>query len=234
MGESTGLFLNLMMSLVDQVVPANVMDPTDWTQLKLPSAERIKRPLNSFMVYSKAERKKITRDSPDLHHAAISQILGSGWRELTKEQKKPFELIAADLHDQHTRQYPDYKYRPRKKKLATDNPSRKKLAATKLAKRLKLAVEKLEQSQIAAATTTDESRPGRFFNKQFSHYTDITSVGTVPGNNSWSLFPDAGQFAECLNSIDATGNDSLPADLRGLDVPDWGQFIDERDVFSDW
>jgi hypothetical protein len=52
---------------------------------------------------------------PDMHNAEISRRLGKLWRLLTDREKQPYIEESERLRVQHMKQYPDYKYRPRKK-----------------------------------------------------------------------------------------------------------------------
>jgi len=78
-------------------------------------AGRIRRPMNAFMVWSQIERRKIVAVQPDLHNAEISKQLGRLWRQLSDADRKPFVEEAERLRVLHGREYPDYKYRPRKR-----------------------------------------------------------------------------------------------------------------------
>lgn len=71
--------------------------------------------MNPFMVWSQIERRKICQKTPDMHNAEISKYLGSKWKSLTPEEKQPFIEEAERLRQFHSREYPDYKYRPKKK-----------------------------------------------------------------------------------------------------------------------
>ncbi|KAI3413843.1 hypothetical protein GPALN_011321 [Globodera pallida] len=79
------------------------------------SGTHIKRPMNAFMVWSRDERLKICSVQPDKHNAEISKELGTRWKRMTREEKRPFEQKAEELRQLHLMEYPNYKYRPRKK-----------------------------------------------------------------------------------------------------------------------
>ncbi|XP_043118234.1 transcription factor SOX-11a [Puntigrus tetrazona] len=84
----------------------------DWCKT---ATGHIKRPMNAFMVWSKIERRKIMEQSPDMHNAEISKRLGKRWKMLKDSEKIPFIREAERLRLKHMADYPDYKYRPKKK-----------------------------------------------------------------------------------------------------------------------
>ena len=95
------------------VAPASATPYTDATK-KQPVAH-VKRPMNAFMVWSQIERHKIIEDTPNCNHAEISKLLGKRWRALSQPERNPFIEEAERLRQLHMAEFPDYKYRPRKR-----------------------------------------------------------------------------------------------------------------------
>ncbi|CAG0886687.1 unnamed protein product [Cyprideis torosa] len=97
---------------------------SDATRTKKHRPNHVKRPMNAFMVWSQLERRRIVAKTPELHNAEISKMLGRRWKELNDDQRRPFIEEAERLRLLHLKEYPDYKYRPRKKpKEETSGPS---------------------------------------------------------------------------------------------------------------
>eukprot|EP00090_Calanus_glacialis_P000132 TRINITY_DN10084_c0_g1_i1.p1 TRINITY_DN10084_c0_g1~~TRINITY_DN10084_c0_g1_i1.p1 ORF type:complete len:389 (-),score=36.55 TRINITY_DN10084_c0_g1_i1:1204-2370(-) len=112
------------------VQPNSPTPYTDATQTKKNSPYHIKRPMNAFMVFSHHERKKVITVQPDIHNTLISKELGRRWKNLTDDEREPFIIEAEKLRELHMKQYPEYKYKPMKKKTRTkldleENQSRK-------------------------------------------------------------------------------------------------------------
>ncbi|XP_018321024.1 transcription factor Sox-11-B isoform X2 [Agrilus planipennis] len=95
--------------------------------------------MNAFMVWSQIERKKICEMQPDMHNAEISKRLGRRWKLLSEKDRLPFIEEAERLRLLHQKEYPDYKYRPRKK---TAKPSPKASSS----KRTKKSTSKLQKN----------------------------------------------------------------------------------------
>jgi len=175
---------------------------SDATQCKK-STKHVKRPMNAFMVFSQIERRKISEVQPDLHNAEISKQLGARWKRLTDADRRPYIQEAERLHDLHFQEYPDYKYRPRKK----PKPMQK-ASASRDDQRRKSTTGKKTRS--TASSTLTEGLSG-------------TSRTIVKMSRADSSVFDASDSASRLKlklTIDSTFKDQLRANKRAAAVAD--------------
>uniref|UniRef100_A0A069DN94 Sex-determining region Y protein n=1 Tax=Clytia hemisphaerica TaxID=252671 RepID=A0A069DN94_9CNID len=79
-------------------------------------SDKIKRPMNAFMLWSKLRRREISKNDPTIHNAQISKLLGEEWKVLSTEDKQPFLRESQKLMAKHKKEHPNYRYKPRKNK----------------------------------------------------------------------------------------------------------------------
>ncbi len=77
--------------------------------------DHIKRPMNAFMVWSKERRKELAQENPRMHNSELSKKLGAEWKNLSDADKRPYIDEAKKIREMHMVEFPDYRYRPRRK-----------------------------------------------------------------------------------------------------------------------
>ncbi|OUC41648.1 HMG box, partial [Trichinella nativa] len=92
---------------------------SDLTGKKHVEGEKIRRPLNSFMVWSHHRRLKSQMQASQ-NHSQLSKVLGDAWNTLDPRKKECYKQIAFWLHVMHVWEFPDYKYCPQKKEKNQD------------------------------------------------------------------------------------------------------------------
>ncbi|XP_051170957.1 transcription factor SOX-9-like [Leptopilina boulardi] len=99
----------------------------DWTLLPVTARAggrrnaHVKRPMNAFMVWAQAARRRLADQYPQLHNAELSKTLGRLWRILSDVEKQPFIDEAERLRNAHKQLHPHYKYQPRRRKPKPDD-----------------------------------------------------------------------------------------------------------------
>ena len=127
--------------------------------------------MNAFILWSQIERRKILSRQDQyatIHNAEISKLLGKRWKnELTDEDRQPFIMEAERLRLLHMKEHPDYKYRPRSKKI-TKSVESSPCASSPPAKRPRLIKSEGETDEEITTVnlgSTKSIKVGSFSNK---------------------------------------------------------------------
>lgn len=75
--------LNLSMSAPDAA--------EDLTKKKKKDPNRLKKPKSAFLLWCKEHRQKVCDDNPNATFAEISTIMGDKWKNVSEEERKPYE-----------------------------------------------------------------------------------------------------------------------------------------------
>ena len=187
--------------------------------------------MNAFMVWSQIERRRIIDIQPDIHNAEISKCLGKRWKQLSEEQRKPYVEEAERLRILHQQEYPDYKYRPRKKNrnAPTQNPydilvSAKKEDPLRLTMNANNSRVRISSNAIKGASLNDLIDHGRQQNK-----ITIDSKFKADHLNKSNHFTSVGGFATPTGSPGSPVKDpSSPASSELPSSPESASFYDDR------
>lgn len=60
--------------------------------------ERIRRPMNAFMIFSKRHRALVHQRHPNQDNRTVSKILGEWWYALGPEEKMQYHELASEVH----------------------------------------------------------------------------------------------------------------------------------------
>jgi len=68
-----------------------------------------KRALSAYMLFGAEQRPKITLANEDLKVTEIMSLVAKAWKELSDEEKKPYNDKAKKLSDKHAKEIEKYK-----------------------------------------------------------------------------------------------------------------------------
>ncbi|KAI5854527.1 hypothetical protein GGS23DRAFT_608268 [Durotheca rogersii] len=77
-------------------------------------APKVPRPRNAFILYRQHYQGQVAARHPGLANPEISKLIGEQWREQPEEVKNSWKRLAEEEKIRHQRQYPDYRYQPRR------------------------------------------------------------------------------------------------------------------------
>ncbi|MCJ1464221.1 hypothetical protein MMC07_002834 [Pseudocyphellaria aurata] len=75
---------------------------------------KVPRPRNAFILYRQHHQAAVVAQNPGLANPEISKVIGDLWRHSTEEIKGHWKDLAEEEKIRHQKQYPDYRYQPRR------------------------------------------------------------------------------------------------------------------------
>jgi hypothetical protein len=76
----------------------------------LKEPERIRRPMNAFMIFSKRHRALVHQRHPNQDNRTVSKILGEWWYQLGPEEKQKYHELASEVKEAHFKANPGWKW----------------------------------------------------------------------------------------------------------------------------
>lgn len=73
------------------------------------NADQPKKPLSAFFLYSAKRRPDLKVKNPEMKLGDFAKVIGSEWREMTDDDKKPFADSAAILKEEYVKAMETYK-----------------------------------------------------------------------------------------------------------------------------
>ncbi|XP_065056504.1 protein capicua homolog [Rhopilema esculentum] len=78
--------------------------------------DHIRRPMNAFMIFSKAHRHLVHQKNPNQDNRTVSKILGEWWYALKPDQRKEYYNLANQVKEAHYKAHPDWRWSSKEKK----------------------------------------------------------------------------------------------------------------------
>ncbi|XP_012530902.1 putative transcription factor capicua isoform X3 [Monomorium pharaonis] len=90
-------------------------------QTPLKAKDRIRRPMNAFMIFSKRHRAVVHQRHPNQDNRTVSKILGEWWYALGPEEKQKYHELASEVKEAHFKAHPDWKWCSKDRRKSSTN-----------------------------------------------------------------------------------------------------------------
>lgn len=91
--------------------------------------DRIRRPMNAFMIFSKRHRALVHQRHPNQDNRTVSKILGEWWYALEPDQKQKYHELASEVKEAHFKAHPEWKWCSKDRRKSSGS-GRSKLGST--------------------------------------------------------------------------------------------------------
>lgn len=72
--------------------------------------DKIRRPMNAFMIFSKRHRAMVHQKHPNQDNRTVSKILGEWWYALGADEKMKYHELASEVKEAHFKAHPEWKW----------------------------------------------------------------------------------------------------------------------------
>ncbi|KAK3603818.1 hypothetical protein CHS0354_042819 [Potamilus streckersoni] len=139
--------------------------PSTRRKQKTYNANRLRRPKNGFIRFANEKRKELAKKYPRLNNRQISRLLGNRWKQMSEEDKKPYELSFYEELKKLRDEQPEWKWRN-----ASEPKDTNQIMTTRLRPRNRLKVQHslnaiIGHSARSSETEQDKSVEPSFGNK---------------------------------------------------------------------
>ncbi|XP_077324537.1 transcription factor SOX-30 [Lithobates pipiens] len=80
---------------------------------------QIKQPINAYIIWARIQCQALRKANPTATFAEISEMLGTKWKKLSEEDKKPYYEKSYEIKKEHHKAFPDWKFQPHRKNKST-------------------------------------------------------------------------------------------------------------------
>lgn len=101
---------------------------TKQDQSAIVKKERIRRPMNAFMIFSKRHRALVHQRHPNQDNRTVSKILGEWWYALGSEGKQKYHELASEVKEAHFKAHPEWKWCSKDRRKSSTGSGRSKLS----------------------------------------------------------------------------------------------------------
>lgn len=82
--------------------------------------DRIRRPMNAFMIFSKRHRAVVHQRHPNQDNRTVSKILGEWWYALRPDEKQKYHDLASEVKEAHFKAHPEWKWCSKDRRKSTN------------------------------------------------------------------------------------------------------------------
>jgi hypothetical protein len=144
--------------------------------------EKIRRPMNAFMIFSKRHRPLVHQQHPNQDNRTVSKILGEWWYSLSPAGKKKYQDLANQVKDAHFKAHPEWKWCTKERRKSSTSSVDLDL--------------KCREKIIMSDTETDHESENEVFEQKVT----VTPVAVAEANKTFVLGPTPAQQKKASES----------------------------------